>query len=64
MSGGDAWINLLVQVPLVGIFHWFTLQQQKYTQAAVPAMTEVITDKKTKPRGGVSDPIQDEDLYP
>jgi len=33
MNGTDAWINLLVQVPLVGIFVWFTLQQQKSFQA-------------------------------
>lgn len=28
----DAWISLAAQVPLVGIFVWFTLQQQKLGQ--------------------------------
>jgi len=34
MSGGEAWLNLLVQVPLVGIFIWFILERDKRSNAS------------------------------
>lgn len=29
MIGSETWLNLLIQIPLVGIFVWFSLNQQK-----------------------------------
>jgi hypothetical protein len=33
MTGIEPWINLLIQIPLVGIFVWFTLERDKRAQA-------------------------------
>jgi hypothetical protein len=33
-AGAEAWVSLLIQVPLVGIFVWFTLQLTKNYQSS------------------------------
>ena len=30
----EAWVSLLVQVPLVGVFIWYSLEMQKRNQAS------------------------------
>lgn len=34
MSGGEAWLNLIVQIPVVGIFIWFILEWTKRNNVA------------------------------
>lgn len=34
MNGMDTWLNLLVQIPLVGIFVWFILERDKRSNAS------------------------------
>jgi hypothetical protein len=34
MSGNEAWLNLIVQIPVVGIFIWFILEWTKRNNVA------------------------------
>jgi hypothetical protein len=36
----EAWVSLLIQVPLVGVFIWYSLEQQKRNQASMDKRDE------------------------